>query len=166
MLCEEQARSDELCNCNLIDSNCNPINATQIAIDAGAAVAGYAGVCGPLANPADPQYADESTSGGNATWPLRGEATAQGWQLPRPRGALKVWICRGVGAVAVSSPFQRLGTTFQACQMFVRISHMARLNVIVDGEAVDVMPSTPVSDFAKVPRILAVPLQIQADLAL
>jgi hypothetical protein len=50
--------------------------------------------------------------------------------------------------------------------MFVRISHMARLNVIVNGEAVDVMSSTPVSDFAKVPWILAVPLQIQADLAL
>ena len=66
----------------------------------------------------------------------------------------------------MSSLFQGLGKAFQACQMFVRISHMARLNVIVNGEAVDVMSSTPVSDFAKVPWILAVPLQIQADLAL
>jgi len=109
---------------------------------------------------------DENTSGGEAKCFLRGEATARGWQLPRLRGALKVWMCRGLGAVAGISPFRRIGTTFQACQMFVRISHMARLNVIVNGEAVDVMSSTPVSDFAKVPWILAVPLQIQADLAL
>lgn len=53
MLSEQQARSDELRNCNLIYCNCNPINAAIIVIDAGAAVVGYAGVCGPLSNPAD-----------------------------------------------------------------------------------------------------------------